>query len=79
MADCVLDYPLTSEKEKWVVWFLSWEVNCILEKDKNEKLFSDGFVSWHYKFFEDSCHKSLWEFEKYIFIKLAAENTIKNV
>lgn len=59
---------LTSEEGKWVVWFLGWEVNCILEKDKNEKLFSDGFVSLHYKFFEDSCHESLWEFEKYIFI-----------
>lgn len=46
MADCVLDYSLTSEKESELFgFFFSWEVNCILEKDKMEKLFSDGFVS----------------------------------
>lgn len=34
------------------------------------------FVSWHYMFFEDSCHESLWEFTKYIFTWLTAKNMI---
>lgn len=51
--------PLLVRKKSELFGFFTWEVNCILEKDKMEKLFSDGFVSWHYKFFEDSCHESL--------------------
>lgn len=37
--------PLLVRKKVSCLVFFSWEVNCILEKDKMEKLFSDGFVS----------------------------------